>query len=164
MPSVMITVETGAGLTDSNSYVTLAETETILEPQREYNCFKDLEPDDKVQAIVTAARYLDVHFRFYGVVLYPDQALQWPRSKNYDEHGFIIKPGVIPTQLKEANARLALEWGRLQTGLVTRLEGSGSVTKWSADGVEIEYDTDNFSSTTALLGTRYTQVELRLRS
>jgi len=163
MPDPTITVEDGTGLTASNAYIDVADTEVRIEKQKEFSAWKNLQPNDQVLAIIAAAQYLDIHFRFYGSVLFPDQALQWPRTKNFDIRGVSIQPGVIPDQLLESNARLALEWGRIQTGLVTRQEGSGAVKSWKADGVEVQFDTEGFAGS-ALLGTRFTQVELILRS
>jgi len=163
MADPVLILEDGTGVTNSNAYETVDNVEIRVEKQKEFANFKNLQPNEKILAVLASAQYLDIHFRFYGSTIYPDQALQWPRTKNFDGRGFPIVPGTIPDQLKEANARLAVEWGRIQNGLVTRQEGSGAVEQWKADGVEVKFDVASIEDN-ALLGTRFTQVELIIRS
>jgi len=99
MPDPAITLEDGTGKTNSNAYIDVADTEVRIEKQKEFSAWKNLPPNDQVLAIIAAAQYLDIHFRFYGSVLFPDQALQWPRTKNFDIRGVSIQPGVQIQQL-----------------------------------------------------------------
>jgi len=66
MPDPTITLEDGTGKTNSNAYIDVADTEVRIEKQKEFSAWKNLPPNDQVLAIIAAAQYLDIHFRFYG--------------------------------------------------------------------------------------------------
>lgn len=172
MPATVV-VETGAGLATANAYATTAAVEAQLQQLKDYDTtWALLTADQKGYAVIDATTYLDTNFRFYGQPLYQDQALCWPRTRNYDAKGFLIEPGLVPAQLVKALALMSQEWARSTTGLTAVQSSSGPVQSWSADGVSISFDTQaqatsgeaGVDSNPTLLGVRIPQVEFLLRS
>lgn len=83
-----ITVETGAGLTNSNSYVTLAEANTYFDTHPQASGWTGLASDDiRNRYLITAARVLDACFQFNGFKAVANQAMQWPREGAVDRDG-----------------------------------------------------------------------------
>jgi len=165
--ALTLVVEDGTGLSNANAYLTVAEVDIRLDKHKELTCWTALSPDEKPYALASATDYIDFNFRFYGSVLKATQALQWPRTKNFNTKGILLAQGIIPEELKEATAILALEWGRISTGLISRSESSGSLKQYSADSLAVAFDTSSSSELTMdqkLMGTRFTFVELMLRS
>lgn len=102
-----ITVETGEGLTNSNSYCTTAEADSYHETTRLHNSAWESAADPEI-ALIWATRLLDEQVRWKGVISNEDQALRWPRSYVYTRDGVLIEGDTIPTWLKNATAELAL--------------------------------------------------------
>lgn len=93
-----IVVETGAGLTNSNSYVSESEVSTWA-TNRGYTL-----SDTVSQLIYKSMDYLET-LAFIGLKETETQALQWPRTGVWID-GFYIEPTTIPQDLK--NAQMAL--------------------------------------------------------
>lgn len=74
-----ITVETGAGLSNSNSYVTLADANTFFDTHPQASGWAALTDDAKTRHLITAARIIDSCFDFAGFKSVASQAMQWPR-------------------------------------------------------------------------------------
>jgi hypothetical protein len=95
---------TAAGPT-ANAYVTVAAAETYAEYRvgSAARAFLGLPPDDKVRAIVTAARDIDTLYGdFLGTKGTAEQALEWPRSgTDYAS---------LPGNLVQANIELAISY------------------------------------------------------
>lgn len=97
-------VETGAGLANSNSYVTLAEYDAYA-AARGYSIGGT--DSHKEVELTKAMDYLESYRdKFKGVKLRQDQSLQWPRVGVILD-GFSIGSNVIPTELKRAQMELA---------------------------------------------------------
>jgi hypothetical protein len=100
-----LVLETGAGLSNSNSYASYAAAlaywadrgfvPTQTQPQVE-------------QALIRATDFLDQRFRFLGYRLLTTQALEWPRYGVYDRDGcLLLDPALLPIQLVYATIELA---------------------------------------------------------
>lgn len=98
-------LETGAGLSNSNSYASYAAAlaywadrgfvPTQTQPQIE-------------QALIRGCDHLDQRFRWKGYRLLTTQALEWPRYGVYDREGcLLLDPAVLPAELVKANIELA---------------------------------------------------------
>jgi hypothetical protein len=92
-------VETGAGITNATSYVTVAEFKaycadigTVL------TAYTDTQIE---QSLVRVTRAVDAH-SFVGAKSTATQALAWPRTDAIDASGFDIASTVIPTAIKNA--------------------------------------------------------------
>lgn len=99
-------VETGAGVANANSYVSLEEA-------REFALLRGVtltEDDDALTALlVKATDYLEMFsLRYVGALVAVDQALSWPRSDVviYDE---VFAEDAIPEALKKAQMLLVME-------------------------------------------------------
>lgn len=102
--------ETGVGLSNSNSYVTLAFANTYH--QDRFNTHWESAPDgEKQAALIRATDYIDKRFgrKFRGERQGHDQALEWPRTNAFDSDDFLMS-GVdqIPRQLQKATCEYAL--------------------------------------------------------
>jgi hypothetical protein len=137
-------VETGAGLTGANTYVSVAEATDFLskygyDADASWVAADDATKEDALRLAVTT--YIDGRFahRYRGVVHRDEQAMAWPRVGSYDDSGRVIDTNEIPKQIKEAQALVALDIVKGNTiltdgadeGVMTR------ETKKSAGGFEI---------------------------
>lgn len=161
-------VEDGLGRTDSNSYSTLGEANaylTDLQIDPDVSLVWDpLDDDQKRSALISAATYLDVKFRWYGSLFTELQMMQWPRTKNYDERGVVILAGVIPPILKKMNATLALYWVK-EGGLFNALSELGPPKDVKTDGFQVTMNLDPKVGKSSLLeGKRFPEVELALKN
>ena len=91
-------VEDGTGLEDSNSYVSVSESEDIL-LDLGYDQFPS-ETD-----LIKATLYIDTNFRPVSNILNEDQALLWPREKFTDSQDRKITG--IPFELKRTTSIVA---------------------------------------------------------
>ena len=140
------TPETGAGLTDSNAYMTVEEFKAHHTDRGQAAATDGTFTDGDIEnLIVQATDYLDKRFgvRFRGSKSDSRQALQWPRTDAYDNADYLISG--VPAQVKKACAEYALLAGQLgrnlaplppagfpvvdpATGEVTQ-QGSGPITR-----------------------------------
>ncbi len=104
-----IILEDGTGVSNANSYVTLAEANTYF--TNTGNLGWGGEDDFKTQNLINATAALDATYgpRFISMLRdNVDQALLWPRDQVWDRHSRRINNGVIPTPLKNAQFEMAL--------------------------------------------------------
>lgn len=92
----MIT-ETGEGLPNSNSYVSLDELVAYCQ-DRELNEMVDATPRTQRRCLIRATDYIDANYVFKSVRRNDDQALECPR----------FGEDIIPTKLKSAVIELAV--------------------------------------------------------
>src|SRR5512139_131065 len=106
MPTV--TVETGAGLTNSNSYCTVAEADTYHTTHLYPRVWDEATSDQKARAVIWATRLLDEQCKWRGERMSTSQALRWPRTgvPTHDDDDW-ESDTTIPTWLKNATAELA---------------------------------------------------------
>lgn len=95
-----ITVETGAIVTNANSYISTADFTTYA-TARGYSLVSGAET-----LLIQAMDYLESQ-RFIGVKYTEDQALQWPRSGAYID-GYLFAYDDIPQQLINAQCEIAM--------------------------------------------------------
>ena len=114
-----LTPEDGSGLTDADSYDTLANVDAYLAlygagAGATWSALADAVKENHIR---TATRYLDAQFgpaspgrRFKGVRTYQVQALAWPRARVKDADGYVVDSSgsdSIPQALKNTMAVLA---------------------------------------------------------
>lgn len=107
MPTLI--VETGEIVQDANTYVSLDEADAYhTKMGNEWDSAS--EPATYEQALIIAARSLDTLWggQFRGFIQNNDQSLLFPRTAFYDGTGRLIKRGVMPRVLREAQCELAL--------------------------------------------------------
>ena len=103
--ALTLVVENGTGLTNSNSYATIAEAETYFEAHL-YTTVWDIAINKDV-ALVMATRLLDDWIDWEGYRATEEQSLRWPRHDVVDEDGYLLDSDVVPQFLKNATAELA---------------------------------------------------------
>lgn len=112
--AITIVVETGDGLPNSNSYVTLAEANTYNENHYYGSAWAALSDERKKQAMIFATRLLDEQVEWNGTPrkstdrsIDDYQALRWPRSSVNDIDGYAVDFKTIPEWLKNSTSELA---------------------------------------------------------
>ena len=140
--SVTLVLEDGTGLTNSTSYVSIAEFKTYWTQNGvDYTG----ETDDTIALWVNSATlFADGYYCYGGVVASQEQALEVPRTGWYDQRGNSLDNSV-PTQLKNAVCELAgirqAERATTEsTGIKSKSAGPISVTYGSSTmGARIKY-------------------------
>lgn len=99
----MLNVETGVGLEDSESYVTVAEC-TAYHAKHGGTAWDAV--DDQEAALRKATQYLDSVYQWRGDRVFSTQALKWPRL-NVVVDGYELPGDEIPAKLKAACCELA---------------------------------------------------------
>ena len=106
----VFTVETGAGLSTANAYISVAFANDYHTGRG--NAAWAGSTIEKQQAIVRATDYLDKRFgpRFVGTRRNSQQALEWPRLDAFDQDDFLLQGPLddVPRQLQKACAEYAL--------------------------------------------------------
>ena len=111
--TLTLIVETGTGLSNANSYATVAEGDAYHEAHLYASAWTGAVLSTKTAALVWATRLLDEQVQWYGYRATVAQALSWPRGgvpekeANADAayaalYGYVIASTVIPTWLKYA--------------------------------------------------------------
>ena len=139
-----LVIEDGTGVEGANSYITLAEA-------RAYALERGvtLTADDAVLEahLILAMDYLEsLRDKYQGSKTLSTNSLQWPRYPVYID-GTLIGSNVIPQELKDAEAQLAIEQ---HNGIVISpsvAEKVGAVKKEKVGPLETEYFAGTGSST-----------------
>jgi len=148
-----LVVETGAGLANSNSYVSAAAFESYCEDRA-----ITLASGDEEAALIRATSYIDNTYRtrFTGYrTKRRDQALEWPRvgayvyipnnssdmayAGGYDPAYDYIAQDVIPIEIINATCEAAIRELAVPGSLTPDLDRGGAVKRLKAGSVEIEY-------------------------
>jgi len=111
---VALVVETGAGSSTAESYISVADTDTYFDSKRgaasTYSADWDAASTTdaiKEACLRWATRLIDKGWIWDGEKSTTTQALRWPRSYILDDEGTEIDGDVIPNDLKHAVAELA---------------------------------------------------------
>jgi hypothetical protein len=158
-----LVVENGTGIANANTYVSEADSETLLQAHPKADQWCAASTNEKEIALRAATMYLDRRFRFYGNTSGTVQALQWPRTRNFDTHGHEIVTGTIPTELKQAQSEIAVELFCDPTLSVTTIDEAGTITNWSTDGVSVTFSAES-GIALAVTGKRFPGVEFLVKS
>jgi len=104
-------VETGAGLSNANSYLSVADADSYHTDHSGSSDWSGASEADKQKALRLATQYLDITYRgrWRGAKDSSTQALAWPRSYAVDDDGYLIDCDSLPQQLEDACAELALK-------------------------------------------------------
>lgn len=105
------TVETGAGLSNANSYTSLAEAGQYHDDYGAPAAWTGAADAVKEAALRVATQYVDAKFGlgFKGVCWRRDQSLDWPRAGVEDESGYLLDADELPQALKDTVSVLALK-------------------------------------------------------
>jgi hypothetical protein len=138
--ALQLILETGAGLSNANSYASLAEAESYHEGRSHVSAWTALTLTEKTVALVEATLLIDVYLDWDGSKATEAQALRWPRVGVVDRDGYAIDSTVIPLWLKQATAEQGrrlqesdrtaepdlLEFSSLSVGPISLVKDQGS--------------------------------------
>lgn len=132
-----LVVENGTGLSNANSYVTLAEADDYFGSHLFYaDNWDDLGEPDKENALMTATAMLDGIMNWYGYISSFSQALGWPRYGVADREYRVIPTDAVPQAVKIATMELAMFLSR---GDPFAAASSTGVDRLKVDVIEIEF-------------------------
>ncbi len=121
-----LTVETGAGLSNADSYLSIADADTYCSGHG-LTAWADATEAAKEIALRSATQYIDSKYRgcWKGVRANEDQALAWPRASVVDSDGYVIDSESLPENLKDATAEGA--YRALSESLFPDIDNNGSI-------------------------------------
>ena len=100
-----MTVEDGTGLSNSDSYVSVAEADAYFSA-RGITKWDSFGAEKKESLLIKATDYIDSAYRWRGKKATAEQALQFPRENCVDNEGF-VRDGV-PSEVKKTVYECAL--------------------------------------------------------
>lgn len=106
-----VIVETGAGLSTANSYISVVDaTAYLAQSNRSEAKWEEADDEGQAAALVLAAQYIGARWadRFIGQVANENQALDWPRYGALKKFGTVYDTSDIPAALKQAQVEYAL--------------------------------------------------------
>lgn len=128
-----LTVEDGTGLTNADSYLSLAAFKAQCDAWG-YSYAGKTDPQLEV-ALRQASAYIDTKWRYKGNRLTAGQALEFPRSDLYDWSSYAVTG--VPTRVKQAVAELAFKG--LSASLHEDLDRGGMVTSEAVGPIKVTY-------------------------
>ena len=132
----MMIVETGLGIVNANSYVTVPEADTYFYSHPYYaDAWADL-AIDKESLLMAASAQLDSLITWRGRIYNPNQTLAWPRVGVVDDEGRIISAQTVPWAVKRATFELAFAMSR---GDQYAGSASAGVEKLKIDVIELQF-------------------------
>ena len=138
----MLIVENGTGLTNANSYASVAEFKTYATDR---GLTESLALSDAVieSSLIKASDYLEANYydAWKGTPTNIGQSLAWPRDGVYID-GVLLADNVIPQKLKNANIELAIRAG---AGSELLPDEGQRVKREKVDVLEVEYN-ENYSA------------------
>ena len=125
--------EDGSGLSNANTYLTLAEYETYIDSRGLTDNTSD---DAKTGRIIQAMDWLEARdARYKGRKNSDAQALVWPRSWVV-VYGYGLTANEIPQQLKDAQAQLVYDSATID---IYNVSDGRAIKKEKVDVLEVEY-------------------------
>lgn len=103
-------VEDGSGLTNSDSYISLADANSYVADHSNPSSWSAATDDEREEALRLGTQYIDLQYggKFKGVKADRDNALYWPRSGVSDSDNYSYEDYEIPLCLKYAVVEAAL--------------------------------------------------------
>lgn len=108
-----LTVETGSGVSNADSYITLAEADAYLakygyDTDASWAAASDAQKENAIRR--STSEYLEglYYDAWRGQIRSYSQKLSWPRTGAHDDAGRTISSSEVPDQIKEACALVAL--------------------------------------------------------
>lgn len=101
-----LVLETGAGLTTANSYVSTTEAGDYFAVDRVFAATWDAYATQE-ELLQWASRVLDQKVRWRGAKSVAASGLRWPRQGMIDRDGNVVDDNVIPVQVKQATLEMA---------------------------------------------------------
>lgn len=129
-------VETGAGLSNSNSYASVAAADSYVADRGNAD-WAALTTIEKQQALIKATDYLEQTYReaWKGYRVTAEQSLSWPRSGVYVD-GFPVAANIVPNSVINACIEMAI---RASAGENLIADLGQQVVREKVDVIETEY-------------------------
>ena len=121
----------------ANSYLTRAEANSYFDTRLYSDAWKNASDDKKDAALVWSTRLLDRSIIWNGALTSLTQKLRWPRTGATTLDGQLYTANVIPDELKEATAELALYLLRKDRTAETGREG---IKSFEVASFSVEFD------------------------
>lgn len=141
IPNDSLIVETGAALTNANTYVDIDYANDYF-AVRNISSWFDYSVGERKAFLIRAAVYID-GFDFIGIRRTETQSMQWPR---YDVtvDRYAVRSDVVPKNIKDAQCEAALRFGfnTIQSDI-----DSGFVTSETVDVISISYSDNSNNGT-----------------
>ena len=134
----MLTIETGAGLPDAESYASIAAADVRCASLGVISWTALAEADKEIalrKAMIFMATY---RTRWAGRRVYQRQALDWPRY-NVAVDGFIVPSTVVPADVVHACIDLAVRAGSGEDLLPDLDTGSNAIKRDKVGPIDTEY-------------------------
>lgn len=142
----VFTVETGTGLEDSNSYVSVSEADDYLVIKPNSTAWAALITATKEKYLAWATRLLDQRAKWAGTKAVADSALAWPRLYVFDREKLPVPIDVVPDEVKAATVEIAYHlFSQSADPSSPASAGATGVKRYKLDVLEIEYQ-DNAAS------------------
>lgn len=133
-----LVVEDGTGLTNANSYVTIAESIDFLSLNVNSAAYwEDLDDEIKIQVLIMASSYLDQYVDWYGNKTVETSGLRWPRENVKDLDGILIADNIVPTQVKRATCDFAISLSKEDRFAESETLG---ISEMKVDVIELKFD------------------------
>jgi len=112
--ALVLIKEDGLGRSDANAYASVADADAYHEGHLYAAAWTAASADNKVKALVFAARLIDGQFKFNGTRVRSEQSLQWPRQDCHDPDadgwaGGTVGENVVPKAVMQATCEMARE-------------------------------------------------------
>jgi hypothetical protein len=134
------TVETGAGLPNSNSYASLEEANDYFSTHPYYSDnWDNLGIPDRERFLMSSTFQLDVLITWEGDIVSATQALGWPRTGVTDQEGRVIPSNVVPKQVKIATFEMAVFSSK---GDPYAPSSTAGLDRLKIDVIELEFNND----------------------
>lgn len=134
----MLTIETGAGLANADSYASVAAADTRC-ASLGLSAWTALAEADKEIALRRATQFMATYrTRWAGRRVYQRQALDWPRY-NVAVDGFTVPSTIVPLDVVNACIDLAVRAGSGEDLLPDLDTGSNAIKKDKTGPLETEY-------------------------
>lgn len=140
--AIQFVPETGAGVTDANTYNALAAlTQFAANKGDEFaDSWSNLDPDVQKAAAIAATQYMQGRWggQWKGYRTTSEQALDWPRLYVTDDRGVALDEHTLPKEVLQAHAEYTFEQA-LGTGLFVSptLDESGRPLKSISERVDV---------------------------
>jgi hypothetical protein len=131
-------VETGLGIANANSYVTVEEADDYMASNiHGRDAWNALDVEDKQHLLVWSTRFIDQRAIWNGYKSSAGNSLRWPRSGVYDRDKYYVDDFSIPTPVKQAVVELA---AYLLVADPNVTQGSDGLSKLKVDVIELTFN------------------------
>jgi hypothetical protein len=158
-----LTVEDGTGLTNAESYLSVADTDTYLANHGNPTVWSSASTAQKEESLRLATQYLDAQYgaRWKGRRSNEDQRLNWPREGVVDADAYVIDTDEMPQALKDACAEMAYRHRNGEPMLADLESSDRSIKRERVKAGPVEEEKEYFGAKPTQK--RYPLVDLLLR-